>query len=336
MSQPTAPGLARLRYGKHPSRCWRAVALVLNVWISGACHRPVKFTHSSLDHNRARPHAVRVAARRLGHVLDRLVPIARQRDLKLVEQHRCSERRCLLVFSSADRSRYFISVRRVADGQYAVAATGVPTIQGIMACPEYFQRANRCTARSILPLRHGNLSKDSGRDVSGALEAKIIDSVLSRLSLSSPKRRLQQRPRRRPVVAVLDIDDQSSAHRRAVVDQLSRYLSAVVAEQPVFRLVPQERLRSELARRRRDSYRPCYQQQCQIEIGKALAADRVLATTLLRVGTRCTLTSMLFDLRTEATELATSIRSACTEDELVRSIDRLVRRLSQQARSSSG
>jgi hypothetical protein len=61
----------------------------------------------------------------------------------------------------------------------------------------------------------------------------------------------------------------------------------------------------------------------------------LIATTLLRVGTGCTLTSMLVDLRTEATERAASIRTACTDDALLRGVDQLVRQLSRQSLSPS-
>jgi hypothetical protein len=72
-------------------------------------------------------------------------------------------------------------------------------------------------------------------------------------------------------------------------------------------------------------------QSCQIELGKALAAEKTLATKILRLGPSCTLTSALYDLKTETAESAASVHSDCSLGAVAQALDRLVRALGDQA-----
>jgi len=80
-----------------------------------------------------------------------------------------------------------------------------------------------------------------------------------------------------------------------------------------------------LAQSKQDTYRACYDESCQIEVGKALAASKTVSTTLLRVGSRCAFTSTVFDLRTEAADNASSVQTSCDEDALLDGVDRVVK-----------
>lgn len=126
------------------------------------------------------------------------------------------------------------------------------------------------------------------------------------------------------VLAVFDVEDPSRKFSKTTTVQLTDYLSARIAQVHRFRVVPREQIRSRLAEAKADSYRACVDQACQIELGKALAAEKSLATKLLRIGDSCALTATLFDLRTETTERAASVRTKCSDEDLIEALEKLI------------
>jgi hypothetical protein len=136
----------------------------------------------------------------------------------------------------------------------------------------------------------------------------------------------------RPIVAVFGIQDASKRLGSDVLDQLSEYLSTQVAATGRYRIVPRDRLRERLVDERRKSYRACFDEACQIELGKALAAQKSLSSKLLRVGERCALTSVIYDLRTETTEAAASVDTACSVEALLGAARQVAQQLARPAR----
>lgn len=126
-----------------------------------------------------------------------------------------------------------------------------------------------------------------------------------------------------PIVAVFDIQDASGTRFAPEVrEQLTEFLIAQVASRG-FRVVPRDQLRSRLAEQKADSYRQCYDQGCQIELGRALAAQKSLAVKILVIEERCALTGLLYDLKSETAERATSIDSACSASALMDALKQL-------------
>ncbi len=131
-----------------------------------------------------------------------------------------------------------------------------------------------------------------------------------------------------PIVAVFDIQDDSKRYKPAQLQQLSEYLAGKLAEKGAFRVVPRDQLRSRLQQEKTQSYQQCYDMSCQIELGKAMAAERSLATKLLRFGNACSVSLTLYDLRSEASVgSATEDQRDCTEKELLEALRRAVGRL---------
>ena len=62
-------------------------------------------------------------------------------------------------------------------------------------------------------------------------------------------------------------------------------------------------------------------------LGKALAANKSVSTTLLHVGSRCVLNATVIDLRTEASGRAASVETTCGEDALLDGVKAVVRKL---------
>ncbi len=136
------------------------------------------------------------------------------------------------------------------------------------------------------------------------------------------------------VVAVFDIDDRSGRFRSEEVDQLTAYLAIQVADGPAFRVVPRAQVRAAMADAKRESYKDCYDDRCQIEIGRALAAQKSLLTRIISIGSRCAVTAALFDLGTEASEQAVSQKTNCDRDALVTALEQVATSL--KARSVGG
>lgn len=127
----------------------------------------------------------------------------------------------------------------------------------------------------------------------------------------------------RTVVAVLDVDDRAGQHAPEVLDQLTEYLSSRIAETPRYAVVPRPQLKTALRDEKKASYSDCVDEACQITLGKAVAAEKIIAPRLLRIGEECALSATLLDLETEATEGAKTIRTACETSSLLDAADAL-------------
>jgi hypothetical protein len=129
------------------------------------------------------------------------------------------------------------------------------------------------------------------------------------------------------ILAVFGIEDREKVLPAAEAEKLAEVLSTKLAEQKGYRVIPRAQLRKQLSAKRKESYRACYDSACQIELGKALAAQSVVASRVLRVGGGCTLTVKIYDLKTEATLAAASAKGACASAALLGAIERVARRL---------
>lgn len=136
------------------------------------------------------------------------------------------------------------------------------------------------------------------------------------------------REERANIVAVFDVADRAGLLSAAQREQLSEYLAGRLAQQPGYRVAPRDRVRQQLVAQRKASHRACYETSCQIEIGRAIAAQKSLATQLLQLGNGCALSASLYDLRTETTEQAATVRCECAPgQQLFACVDRLLDKL---------
>lgn len=126
------------------------------------------------------------------------------------------------------------------------------------------------------------------------------------------------------VVAVFGVEargiDVDTKTRRA----LTEYAATLLATDGRYAIVPPDEIRRALMREKAASYRECYDTSCQIEIGKEIAANLTLSTTLSRIGSTCVLSMRLFDLRTAASVGAATARGVCSDDAFVQGIEKCV------------
>ncbi len=126
---------------------------------------------------------------------------------------------------------------------------------------------------------------------------------------------------KKPIVAVFGIENQGTGLSPEIVDRLTIYLASKLTESGAYEVVPQDKLKEALATKKKESYKQCYAQSCQIEVGQELAANRALSTQLLKVGRSCVVTLNLYDLRTSTAARAATGRGGCDEDSIMASID---------------
>ena len=130
-----------------------------------------------------------------------------------------------------------------------------------------------------------------------------------------------------PIIAVFNIEAKGVRLDRATLDRFSDYLATSLAASGRYRVVPRSQLKKRLIKQKRESYRRCFDQSCQIEIGKELAAQKSTSAQIMRLGSRCVVSVTLYDLRTAATEAAATSKGSCSEDGIVSTLDRVVRDL---------
>jgi TolA-binding protein len=130
-----------------------------------------------------------------------------------------------------------------------------------------------------------------------------------------------------PVVAVFHLEVKGAGLKSAAVASLSDYLATRVAASGKYKVVPRAEVERLLSAAKVQSYKSCYDEACQIELGKQLAAEKTLQSKVSKIGSACVVTLALYDLREAATERAGTGRGACTEDGVLASIDVALREL---------
>ncbi len=131
---------------------------------------------------------------------------------------------------------------------------------------------------------------------------------------------------RNPVVAVMGVHDKSEALDGRTLGQLQAYFTARLGYYG-YRTVPTDQINAAIKELQRESFRPCYDEACQIEIGRALAAQRTVAPSILQIGELCVAAAGVYDLKTEAATDAATEETGCTPKALMEGFDRVARRL---------
>ncbi len=150
--------------------------------------------------------------------------------------------------------------------------------------------------------------------------------ILHTLSKEKQERRPPAPSATDPVVAVLRVHDKSDGLDGNLLRQLQSYFTARLGFYG-YRTVPTEQINAAIKELQRESFRPCYDDACQIEIGRALAAQRTVAPSILQIGELCVAAAGVYDLKTEAATSAATEETGCSPKELMQGFDRVARRL---------
>jgi formylglycine-generating enzyme required for sulfatase activity len=138
-----------------------------------------------------------------------------------------------------------------------------------------------------------------------------------------------------PIIAVFNVEAKGVLLAADVVDNLSDYVASRLAESGKYQVVPRAQLKSRLVEAKTESYKECYDETCQIELGRELAAQKTLATRIAKVGSQCTISLNVFDLGRATSETAATVSGLCTEDGIMVSLGTATEKLTGTAAPSS-
>lgn len=121
------------------------------------------------------------------------------------------------------------------------------------------------------------------------------------------------------VIAVMDVEDLNAQFREKAIDpglvkNLGDQLRIFIAQRgvrTVERGTQERAIGEQISAMKKESYNSCYDDSCQVELGKALAASHILRSRITRFGRRCVLNAELIDLRSEVTMAASSSQGDC-------------------------
>lgn len=145
------------------------------------------------------------------------------------------------------------------------------------------------------------------------MKLRTILMIITLLVLGS-SRFVRAGEQKGPIIAVFDIEDRGSLIAKDTLDNLADFLTARMAKAG-YRIIPREQVRKRLLEAQKESYKQCYDQSCQIELGRELAAQKTLSIKILKLGATCQVTAELYDLRQATTDLATTSEAKCQDDE---------------------
>lgn len=124
----------------------------------------------------------------------------------------------------------------------------------------------------------------------------------------------------KPVVAVFDLENRAKLKNADVVT-LTEYITTRLAGGGLYRVVPKGEVQSALRAKKTESYQSCYDESCQIEIGRELAAQKTLSSKVSQLGSTCIVTVQLYDLAQSASEGAGTSKGGCKVEQILALLD---------------
>lgn len=123
----------------------------------------------------------------------------------------------------------------------------------------------------------------------------------------------------KPILAVMEIEDKTGKFKRKDLEAATEVLSALLAASGKYAVVDKSRQaekRTAVMRRlRRESYAPCYDDKCKVELGRELAADTLLSCVIVGLGKQCTFACNALLLEKAVVEEAVALEFGCRTEE---------------------
>lgn len=135
----------------------------------------------------------------------------------------------------------------------------------------------------------------------------------------------------KPIVAVFEIQPKGVELGSELAGNLTEYLGTSLSECAAYRVMPPGDIRRALMQKTKESYKKCYDQKCQIELGRELAANKVISSSILKIGNSCVVTCRVYDLKTQTAELSTKTEGKCGVNELLASLKEVAGKLCKKA-----
>lgn len=135
----------------------------------------------------------------------------------------------------------------------------------------------------------------------------------------------------KPKLAVMSIEDQSGKMTEKVLNSASTLLRMHLASSGEFIVIDESRqnkmLEEIIREKKKESYKMCYDNKCQIPLGQALSADTILRSTVTELGGTYSLGVELVDLAKEAVTKAANAEFDGTEKGAAEAVKKIVREL---------
>ena len=157
------------------------------------------------------------------------------------------------------------------------------------------------------------------RDMRVAINREVAAEVAVELARRSPLGH-------GAVVALFPVEAPSGIDP-TTTDAIDALLFLELTKSNRFRFVPRREVEGAIDRITSESFATCADERCAIEIGRAVAAERVLAPRLYAAGDTCVLALTLYDLRTETGEWATTTKAPCEDRALRDAVTTIAARL---------
>lgn len=136
---------------------------------------------------------------------------------------------------------------------------------------------------------------------------------------------------RKPKLAVMSVDDRSEKLSEKVKSGVTTLLRMYLSSSGQFIVIDEGRQQKALSdiiqEKKKESYKKCYNEQCQIPLGQALSADTILRSTVTELGGMFSLGVELIDLAKEATTKAANVEFDGTEAGIRSAVKKVVNEL---------
>jgi len=137
----------------------------------------------------------------------------------------------------------------------------------------------------------------------GGLMRYLTPLTILALLLLSP---LSLQAEEQAKLAVMTLEDSTGDLSAKLIDDLTDYLRTQVARRGTFVVIDKSRqaeaIKKIAGEARKESYKACYDEKCQIPLGQALSADTILRVKLTRIGSTYQLNAEVVDLAKEAVD----------------------------------
>ena len=131
----------------------------------------------------------------------------------------------------------------------------------------------------------------------------------------------------RQVVAVFDIQFDRIKLSRAQRNRLTKFMAEELAIGGVFQVMPPGDVKKILLEQSTESYKECFDERCQIQLGRQLPANKLVTSTIMKMGKKCRVSVSLYDLKRQTTDTLEKVKSGCGEGALLESIEKVTAKL---------
>ncbi|MBW2699672.1 MAG: formylglycine-generating enzyme family protein [Deltaproteobacteria bacterium] len=133
--------------------------------------------------------------------------------------------------------------------------------------------------------------------------------------------------RKRTVVAVFDIQTKFLKLSSAKRNMLTELLGQELGVDGIYQVMPPGDVKRSLLEQSAESHKKCYDEKCQVELGRQLPANKLVTTTIMKTAGKCRVMASLYDLRRQTTDIVAKAKCACTEEGLVPAIEKVAAKL---------